>query len=171
MARDLEKRKAYQKKWRAEHAEYLREYNRKKAHEYYWRDPEKFRERSRSYKDEHREEVNEYNKEYRAKHYEKIRERMRPYLKEYREKHQEEHRLSSIEQSRKHPDEVKARSAVNHAIRDGKLKRKACEVCGEKDAQAHHDDYNYPFKVRWLCVSCHNEWHRNNKPIRYKEGE
>lgn len=171
MARDIEKRKAYQKKWRAEHAGYLREYRRKKAYEYYWRDPEKFRELSRKYKEEHREEVNEYNRKYRVEHREEIRERLRPYLKSYRKSHQEEHRVSSAEQRKRFPDEIKARSAANHAIRDGKLSPQACEVCGEEKTQAHHDDYNYPLKVRWLCVNCHNEWHRNNKPIRVEKGQ
>ena len=145
MARDIEKRKAYQKKWRAEHAEHLREYSRKKAQEY-----------DRKYRREHRDE---------------IRERSRVTQRAYRLAHQEEHRVSSAEQRRKHPDEIRARSAANHAIRDGKISPQACEVCGEEKTQAHHDDYNYPLKVRWLCVRCHNEWHRYNKPIRVEKGK
>lgn len=170
MARDLEKRKAYQKKWRAEHAEHLREYQRELARKRYWENPEKYRELSRKYKKEHREEVNEYAKKYGAGHREQIRERLRPYLKAYRLAHQEEHRISSAEQRKKFPSESRARAIANHAIRDGKLFPQVCEVCGEEKTQAHHDDYNYPLKVRWLCVKCHNEWHMNNKPIRAEEG-
>ena len=171
MARDLEKRKAYQKKWRAEHAEQLREYNRRKAHEYYWKNPEKFRELSRKYKSKHKEKVNEYARQYGLEHREEIRNRMKQYLKEYRSSHKEEHKISSAKQREKFPDETKARLIANHAIRDGKLTKQTCEICGEENTQAHHDDYNYPLEVRWLCVKCHNEWHINNKPIRVKKGE
>lgn len=159
-------RKAYMKKWNAEH----REYKRNKQKEYYWADPKKNRERSKKYRSTHKEKISEYNSLYSKEHREEIRNRMSNYLKEYRRTHKEEHRLSSIEQRKKHPDEVKARSAANHAVRDGKLRKQFCEVCGKEKTQAHHDDYNYPLKIRWLCVECHNEWHRNNKPIRVEKG-
>lgn len=58
-----------------------------------------------------------------------------------------------------------ARAKVNNAIASGRLARKSCEVCGEVKAQAHHDDYTKPLDVRWLCVTHHNEWHKNNTPI------
>lgn len=52
----------------------------------------------------------------------------------------------------------KAMSAVSTAIRDGRLQRQPCEVCGDT-AQAHHDDYSKPLDVRWLCVKHHAEHH------------
>lgn len=63
------------------------------------------------------------------------------------------------------------------AILRGKLEPKPCEKCGFdgefKDGrnaiQAHHDDYNKPLDVRWLCQKCHHEWHKNNQPIARKE--
>lgn len=51
---------------------------------------------------------------------------------------------------------------VGNAIRDGKLKRAPCEVCGGEKSHAHHDDYALPLSVRWLCDYHHNEWHREN---------
>jgi len=53
----------------------------------------------------------------------------------------------------------KARSELNHYLRDKHIERKPCEVCGEK-AEAHHDDYNKPLEVRWLCRKHHREWHK-----------
>lgn len=61
------------------------------------------------------------------------------------------------------PIKRKARDAVHNAIRDGKLSKQPCEVCGA-NAQAHHDDYAKPLEVRWLCQVHHQAWHRENGP-------
>lgn len=65
-------------------------------------------------------------------------------------------------------------SLLAKAIHCGVLKRPdVCEKCGNsgrmKDGRslihAHHDDYNKPFDVRWLCCKCHLDWHRSNVAI------
>jgi ribosomal protein S27AE len=53
----------------------------------------------------------------------------------------------------------RARHVVNHAISDGKLTRQPCERCGNPDVHAHHDDYDKPLEVRWLCQRCHTHEH------------
>lgn len=70
--------------------------------------------------------------------------------------------------SEKYIDEVRARSLAQYYIRKGELKKGKCEMCGASEGriEAHHDDYNHPLKVRWLCVECHKEWHTHNEPIR-----
>lgn len=70
----------------------------------------------------------------------------------------------------------KSHDLVEDAIDRGVLVRpQTCETCGTPGApykdgrasiQAHHDDYNSPLSVRWLCQGCHHEWHRHNQPIR-----
>ena len=60
------------------------------------------------------------------------------------------------------------RSTANHAIRDGVLTRKPCQAwvfgklgpCG-KWAEAHHEDYTQPLKVRWLCFTHHRHQHKD----------
>lgn len=63
-----------------------------------------------------------------------------------------------------YPKKYKAHTAVNNAIRSGKLKRETsctnCDYVG--DIHAHHDDYNFPLSVRWLCAPCHKKWHKDN---------
>jgi len=63
----------------------------------------------------------------------------------------------------RNPVKRAANIACDNAIRDGRLTRLPCEVCGSK-AQAHHDDYSKPFDVRWLCSTHHAEWHKHNIP-------
>ena len=52
-----------------------------------------------------------------------------------------------------------AHSAVARAIRSGLLARLPCESCGNPQSVAHHDDYDKPLDVRWLCQACHRQHH------------
>ena len=57
----------------------------------------------------------------------------------------------------------RAQGAVALGLRKGILSRGPCEQC-PPDAQgnrieAHHDDYDKPLDVRWLCKSHHHEAH------------
>ena len=61
----------------------------------------------------------------------------------------------------KYPEKVKARNMVANAVRDGKLIKKPCEVCGETTVQAHHEDYSKPLDVRWLCFKHHRYYGHN----------
>lgn len=59
-----------------------------------------------------------------------------------------------------HPEKHQARTAVNNAIRDGKIKRLPCQRCGATQrVQAHHHDYSKPLDVEWLCFKCHRQEH------------
>lgn len=51
---------------------------------------------------------------------------------------------------------------VGNAIRDGKLVKQPCEVCGCKKVHAHHTDYANPLDVMWLCTEHHEQWHKEN---------
>lgn len=53
----------------------------------------------------------------------------------------------------------RAHWAVKAALKAGKMKRERCSICGVK-AEAHHEDYNKPFNIIWLCVDHHKERHR-----------
>lgn len=63
------------------------------------------------------------------------------------------------------PKKRAAHIEVGNALRDGKIFSKPCEVCSNPSAQAHHDDYNKPLDLRWLCTTHHAAWHKENKPI------
>lgn len=58
-----------------------------------------------------------------------------------------------------------ARAMVRSSIGTGDIiKPTNCEVCGVKPIRlhGHHDNYNYPLIVRWLCPQCHKDWHKLN---------
>ena len=59
----------------------------------------------------------------------------------------------------RYPDRVAARTAVHNAVRDGRLKREPCKVCGSRRVQGHHEDYSKPLDVVWLCFRHHMETH------------
>lgn len=61
---------------------------------------------------------------------------------------------------KQNPEKYRAQTTVNNAIRDGKLVRQPCRVCGEK-AHAHHPDYSKPLEVDRLCAR-HHSWEHND---------
>lgn len=69
------------------------------------------------------------------------------------------HVLEYQRRRRKRSIKDSARTAVSNAVRDGKLVRLPCEVCGDPKSQGHHDDYTRPLDVRWLCFKHHREHH------------
>ena len=77
------------------------------------------------------------------------------------------HARATSKSRRESPYKYQATNAVNNAVRDGRLiKPDTCESCNNKcNPHGHHCDYNKPLDVMWLCVSCHNKWHKENTPI------
>lgn len=60
---------------------------------------------------------------------------------------------------------IKARSILCNAVRDEKIKRLSCAVCGKNNAEAHHDNYDNPLQVRWLCRKHHQQLHKSIRSL------
>lgn len=60
----------------------------------------------------------------------------------------------------RYPEKRHARITFGNAVRDGKIVRKPCEVCGDHKSEGHHPDYSKPLEVRWLCNKHHRDQHR-----------
>lgn len=66
----------------------------------------------------------------------------------------------------RNPEKTKAHWTVQNALRNGKLIKQPCEICGKDKTHAHHDDYSQPLCVKWLCHTCHVDTHH---PHRHKQ--
>lgn len=65
---------------------------------------------------------------------------------------------SSVRSRAAHPDRYRARTAVGNAVRDGRLVKEPCALCGSTErVEGHHHDYAKPLDVTWECFKCHRE--------------
>lgn len=65
---------------------------------------------------------------------------------------------SAKKYTKNNPKKRKAHRAVCNAIETGRLiKPKNCSICNKTDSRisGHHDDYNRPLDVIWVCDDCH----------------
>lgn len=62
-------------------------------------------------------------------------------------------------QKERFPQKIKAREIVCDAIRNGRITRGICVVCGNDKPEAHHENYDDPLKIIWLCKKHHREYH------------
>lgn len=68
----------------------------------------------------------------------------------------------------KNRQKMRAWSALGNALIRGEMKKpNFCEKCSEKNERlhGHHEDYNKPLEVIWLCHSCHMNLHREERLI------
>lgn len=54
-----------------------------------------------------------------------------------------------------------SRSYAGVYKRRGKIQIMPCEVCGSNNAEMHHDFYEKPLSVRWLCRYHHIKHHNS----------
>lgn len=65
----------------------------------------------------------------------------------------------SLNWADRNPTKRHAHHMVNNAVRNGKLVKLPCSVCGNPKSEAHHEDYSKPLDVIWLCRKHHGELH------------
>lgn len=56
--------------------------------------------------------------------------------------------------------QIKARRAVDHELKMGKLVRLPCVICRDPKSHGHHEDYDKPLDVVWLCPKHHKARHK-----------
>lgn len=63
----------------------------------------------------------------------------------------------------KWPTHESARRKVAYAVKYGHLEKRPCVECGNPDSNGHHEDYDRPLDVVWLCRGCHDAEHARIK--------
>lgn len=58
------------------------------------------------------------------------------------------------------PNKHRARNILHAAVRDGKIEKWPCQMCGCEKSEAHHPDYDSPLAVVWLCNEHHRAAHK-----------
>jgi hypothetical protein len=96
---------------------------------------------------------------YKQNNIEEIREKDRRRKKIFRATHKGYKTEEYREYCRKNPEKVKAQQKLNSAIRYKKIKKEPCMFCGKKFVHGHHEDYNKPLEVDWMCPPCHYKYH------------
>ena len=168
--KDPEKNKAYLKeynaKWYLKNKGTLRYKERCKKNDkaYYERNKTERNARSAKYYNDNRDELLEKGKEYRIANMASIRIKNRKYDKANRSNRSEnnkkyyqdnpEKRKEYYEKNKKHK---LAGGKLRYAVKTGRIiKPSQCERCpSTENIQGHHEDYDYPLDVIWLCRSCH----------------
>ena len=49
--------------------------------------------------------------------------------------------------------------AIKWLTDGGRINREPCALCGQEQGEAHHEDYNEPLLIVWLCKQCHHQVH------------
>ena len=109
----------------------------------------------------------EYYRLWRQVNNERSREYHRKYDSEQYKKHPERERARRKRYQDKYPERIKANGKLNRVVKRGLIIKLPCNVCKDVKTVAHHDDYNKPLDVIWLCEIHHKERHRliNNGTI------
>lgn len=117
----------------------------------------KSRERMRREREQHPERVRKRDRE----RYYRDRKKRRVAMDNYSREHPESVAQTKRQWIERNPEKRKAHVALGNAVRDGRVVKGACEVCGSTQrVHGHHDDYDKPLEVRWLCPSHHGELRR-----------
>lgn len=143
----------------------------KRKSEHYRKNEEAYKLRAKNHFNDNREHHRKLSKEYNEKH----RERLSRIAKERYTS--EEGREANRLRSRKYREnpinklKEKARGIVNKRIQSGKMvKPETCVECGAfGKVEAHHEDYNKPLEVLWVCKRCHFKKHTINEGHDSKE--
>lgn len=89
-------------------------------------------------------------------------ERIREYDRE--RAHNPDRKARQIETTRRwraaDPRRAHCHNAVRYAVKKGKLTPTPCKQCSHEKAYAHHDNYDEPLNVVWLCQPCHKQRHK-----------
>ena len=141
-----------------------REKKKEFVRQYYQANKEKILSNQRDkYANKSKEVKQGYSRSYYDLHKEEICKRSREFYKN----RSQEKKQKNVERVRiwreKNRQKARAWSAVGNAlVRGDIIKPNVCQVCEVFDQKlhAHHEDYEKPLDVKWLCHVCHMKIHK-----------
>jgi len=80
--------------------------------------------------------------------------------KKWREENRDRHNELTRNSILRNPEKRKARTMVRTSLKNGRIIKQPCTVCGLEKSEAHHEDYSKPLEIIWLCRKHHGEKHR-----------
>lgn len=109
----------------------------------------------------------------KIKHYDKIRSKLPHRVQARKEYAKTENGKLAIKKAHQNylknfPLRKAAHIITNNALRDGKLLKLPCLICGG-ESEAHHPDYSRPLDVVWLCSLHHKQAHIITRKEQYHE--
>jgi len=111
----------------------------------------------KAYNQAHKKEAAAYRRKRKEENPEVVRETWRNHYANNKDKKKADLRQWKTE----HHEETQVQAITNYAIKTGKLIPRPCVACSStENVIAHHEDYQKPLDVWWLCRSHH--WHRHN---------
>lgn len=131
---------------------------------------EKCAEKLRKWREKNPQKSKEYSARDREKNHEKIaarrarpeaREKIRKLASEWVKKNKDRHRKNCKEWKNRNRLKTNAHSLIaKHLVREKLERPTQCEKCMTQcKPEAHHEDYNKPLDVQWLCRICHAQAH------------
>lgn len=108
--------------------------------------------------------------DYYYANYEKRLEQKKIWAKNNKEKLRKYRKTYWVKYKKRKVVEEKARMLLNLAVEKGKITRPdTCSKCNKKGLiHAHHNDYEKPLEVEWLCHKCHFIKHMRRKENKNK---
>lgn len=134
---------------------------KRKTRAWYKNNPQKAKKSSALWRKNHPQRIKELHAKYRANpdYKKKQAEFYRQWYAENGRQRAENWQDIITLWCRLNPKSRKAYDKVAHALKTGELKKPIhCSRCGvERKLLGHHDDYELPLEVKWLCYSCHKK--------------
>lgn len=92
------------------------------------------------------------------------RERQNETQRKWRAANPDRNHELSMDWRYRNKEKRKAHRIVETALKTGKLISQPC-FCGSMSVHAHHDDYDKPLEVDWLCPQHHKDKHAKLKGL------
>jgi hypothetical protein len=146
----------YYEKYAENYRQENREILRKKGNENYKKNPEKYLELGRISYHRHKEEIAKRRKIKRSSPEAREKENLRQ--NEWRKQNKEKYGAYVRKWQKANRIKINAHAKVHRAVENGTLIRGIkCEECGtgKGKMEGHHEDYNKPLQLIWLCRLCH----------------